>query len=47
MLYRPLWEKAHPIAVEVEKPGRERGYYVNPELFGAPPEMGIVWARNP
>jgi hypothetical protein len=41
------WEKAHPMAVEVEKPPRERGYYINPELFGAPPQKGIEWARNP
>jgi hypothetical protein len=41
------WEKAHPMAVEVEKPRKERGYYINPELFGAPPEMSMEWARNP
>jgi len=41
------WEKAHPMAVEVAKPARERGYYINPELFGAPPERSIEWARNP
>jgi hypothetical protein len=41
------WEKAHPMAVEVAKPAREHGYYINPELFGAPPEKSIAWARNP
>jgi trimeric autotransporter adhesin len=41
------WEKAHPMAVEVAKPARERGYYLNPELFGAPPERSMEWARNP
>jgi hypothetical protein len=41
------WEKAHPMAVEVEKPQRERGFYINPELFGAPSERSIDWARNP
>jgi trimeric autotransporter adhesin len=41
------WEKAHPMIVEVQKLPRERGYYINPELFGAPPEKSIEWARNP
>jgi hypothetical protein len=41
------WEKAHPMTVEVEKPPRERGYYLNPELFGAPAERSMDWARNP
>jgi hypothetical protein len=41
------WEKVHPMAVEVEKPPRERGYYINIELFGAPPERSIDWAREP
>jgi trimeric autotransporter adhesin len=41
------WEKRHPMAVEVQKPQRERGYYLNPELFGAPPEKSMDWARHP
>jgi trimeric autotransporter adhesin len=41
------WEKAHPMEVEVPKPARERGYFINPELFGAPNERSIAWARNP
>jgi hypothetical protein len=41
------WEKAHPMVVEVQKPQPERGYYINPELFGAPPERNVDWARNP
>jgi hypothetical protein len=41
------WEKVHPMAVEVAKPPRERGFYLNPELFGAPPERSMDWARNP
>jgi hypothetical protein len=40
------WEKAHPMTVEVAKAARERGYYLNPELFGAPPERSMEWARN-
>jgi hypothetical protein len=41
------WEKAHPMVVEVQKPQRERGYYINPELYGAPPERNMDWARMP
>lgn len=41
------WEKAHPMEVEVQKPQRERGYYINPELFGAPAEKNMDWARIP
>ena len=41
------WERTNPMVVEVAKPAGERGYYINPELFGAPPEKGIAWARNP
>jgi len=42
-----LWERVHPMVVEVVKPARERGYYSNPELFGAPAERGLDWARYP
>jgi hypothetical protein len=41
------WAKAHPMAVEVNKTLRERGHYIHPELFGAPPENSIDWARHP
>jgi hypothetical protein len=33
--------KAHPYVVEQDKPERERGYYTDPELYGAPKEQGI------
>jgi hypothetical protein len=33
--------------VEEEKNARERGYYLHPELYGAPEEKGISWARHP
>lgn len=46
-LRQDAWEKAHPMVVETLKPPRERGYYLNPELYGAPAERGIPWARNP
>jgi hypothetical protein len=41
------WANAHRIPVEVEKSERERGYYIHPELYGAPEEKGIEWARHP
>ena len=41
------WANAHRIPVEVQKPQRERGYYIHPELYGAPAEKGIEWARHP
>ncbi|HEV2115634.1 MAG TPA: hypothetical protein VGR48_06395 [Terriglobales bacterium] len=39
--------KAHPVVVEQLKPLRERGFYIHPELFGAPQESGVEWARHP
>jgi hypothetical protein len=38
---RDAWANAHRIQVEEEKPVAERGYYLHPELFGAPREKGI------
>jgi hypothetical protein len=39
--------KAHPLVVEVNKPANERGYFIHPELYGAPAEKSIEWARHP
>jgi trimeric autotransporter adhesin len=39
--------KAHPLVVEQEKEARVRGFYIHPELYGAPPEKQIEWARHP
>jgi hypothetical protein len=39
--------KAHPLVVEEEKEERLRGFYIRPELYGAPPEKQIEWARHP
>jgi hypothetical protein len=39
--------KANPLVVEQVKNARERGYYIHPELYGAPEEKQIEWARNP
>jgi hypothetical protein len=38
--------KAHPYIVEPDKPEWERGYYIHPELFGAPKEQGLQWAHT-
>jgi hypothetical protein len=35
------WANAHRIKVEEDKPDRERGYYIYPELYGQPEENGI------
>lgn len=41
------YAKAHPLQVEQDKPEKERGFYVHPELYGAPQEKGILWATAP
>jgi hypothetical protein len=41
------WANAHRIPVEEQKTVRERGRYLHPELYGAPEESGIEWARHP
>ena len=41
------WANAHRIPVEVSKRGAERGHYIHPELFGAPAEASVQWARHP
>jgi hypothetical protein len=41
------YAKANPLIVEQEKSVRERGYYIHPELYGAPKQRGIAWARHP
>ena len=44
---RDAWASKNRIQVEVEKPERERGYYLHPEAFHKPEERGVDWARNP
>jgi hypothetical protein len=39
--------KANPLEVESTKPARERGFYIQPNLFGQPEEKSIEWARHP
>jgi hypothetical protein len=41
------WANAHRIPVEELKSGKERGFYLHPELYGAPEEKGVLWARDP
>jgi hypothetical protein len=41
------YAKAHPLVVEEEKEERLRGFYIHPELHGAPAEKQIEWARHP
>jgi hypothetical protein len=35
------WANAHRIEVEEDKPAKERGYYLHPDLYGQPEEKGI------
>jgi hypothetical protein len=42
-----VWANAHRIPVEEMKPEQERGFYLHPELFGAPPEKSIAVRRHP
>jgi hypothetical protein len=44
---KDAYANAHRIRVEENKPERERGYYLHPELFDQPEEKQIEWARNP
>jgi hypothetical protein len=41
------WANAHRIPVEEEKEARLKGFYIHPELYGAPPEKQIEYARHP
>jgi len=41
------WANAYRIQVEVEKEDQAKGFYLYPELYGAPPEKQIEWALHP
>ena len=41
------WANAHRIPIEEVKPEPERGSYLHPELYGAPEEKSVLWARSP
>lgn len=40
------YANTHRILVEEQKPAKERGYYLHPELYGQPEEKGIEGANN-
>jgi hypothetical protein len=42
-----IWANSHRVPVEAEKPEAERGYFLNPELYGAPEEKSIERAHYP
>lgn len=39
--------KAHPLVVEEAKNARERGFYLHPELYGAPESKAVAWSHHP
>jgi hypothetical protein len=41
------WANAHRIPLEESKPEKERGFYLHPELFGAPVDQSIAAVRHP
>ena len=41
------WANAHRIPVEQTKEAKERGFYLHPELYGAPKEKSVAWADYP
>jgi trimeric autotransporter adhesin len=41
------YAKAHPLVAEQEKPANERGYYLNPDLYGQPEQKQTEWGRRP
>jgi hypothetical protein len=41
------YAKSHPLVVEQPKEAGLHGYYLHPELFGAPAEKGMAWGRQP
>jgi hypothetical protein len=41
------YAETHRLAVEEDKPVRERGFYLHPEAFGEPEEKGLLWATRP
>jgi hypothetical protein len=40
------YARAHPLVVEEAKGESERGKYIHPELYGAPKEQSMRWARH-
>jgi len=44
---KDAYAHVHPLVVEEEKDLPVRGFYLHPELYGAPQEKQIEWARHP
>lgn len=44
---KDAYAEANRIPVEVDKPAEERGYFVHPEAFGKPQELGIDFRNRP
>jgi hypothetical protein len=42
-----VYANAHRIPVEENKPAKERGFYLHPELFGQSIEQSIFWSQRP
>jgi hypothetical protein len=41
------WANAHGVQVEEDKPAKERGYYLHPDLYSQPKERGISSLQFP
>jgi len=41
------YAQANPLIVEQEKPAREKGFYIHPDLYGQPQEKQTLWATHP
>ena len=41
------WAEKHRIPVEWAKPPAERGHYLHPDLYGQPPEKGVMNVQHP
>lgn len=41
------WANAHRIPIEQDKPAREQGHYLHPELYNEAPERSVEWATRP
>ncbi len=44
---RDPWARAHPLVVEEKKPAGEKGYYLDPALYGMPQEKSVSRKRHP
>ncbi len=44
---KDAWANAHRVNVEPAKTALYQGHYIHPELYGAPEEASMEWARHP